>query len=334
MMPVQLQETVFGDRLRREREMRGVSLEELSVATRIPPRYLEAIETEQWELLPGRVFNRGYVRAIAQFIGLSEDDMLADYELASRPALEAAAPPPKAEEPPPRDLTPLYLFVGGCVVLLVLLGVSVHMLRPRVANWLKSKSAHASAAEPLPMPAVPAADSPPPMVADAPAAAPAIIPAAAKTSPAAATPATVASTASSAPTKTSAPAPPPTASKTSVVPAVAPVVAAPVSAANPEANADGTNSAAAGTLQLKVEVTKKTKVMVNGDGRVLVSRSLSPGDTRTFQASDHFDVAAKNPDAVRLELNGHLLPPLVSSAGRWNATLNQDSLKKAAGGPH
>src|ERR1700678_3225961 len=159
MMPVQLQETVFGDRLRREREMRGVSMEELSVATRIPPRYLEAIETEQWELLPGRVFNRGYVRAIAQFLGLGEDDLLADYELASRPALEAAAPPAKPEEPPPRDLTPLYLFVGGCVVILILLGVSVHMLRPRAAHWLHSKSAHAAGVEPLPIPPVPASDS-------------------------------------------------------------------------------------------------------------------------------------------------------------------------------
>jgi cytoskeleton protein RodZ len=330
MMPVQLQETVFGDRLRREREMRGVSMEELSVATRIPPRYLEAIETEQWELLPGRVFNRGYVRAIAQFLGLGEDDLLADYELASRPALEAAAPPAKAEEPPPRDLTPLYLFVGGCVVILVLLGVSVHMLRPRVANWLKSRSTHASAAEPLPMAEVPAPDSALTSAADAPAAAPA-------TMPAAATPTTVAS--ASAPAKISppAPAPPPVANKPSNVPAAAPAVAVTVPVANPVANpvAGGTNSGgSAGTLQLKVEVTKKTKVMVNGDGRVLVSRSLSPGETRTFQASDHFDVAAKNPDAVRLELNGHLLPPLVSSTGRWNVTLNRDSLKKTAGGPH
>jgi hypothetical protein len=96
----------------------------------------------------------------------------------------------------------------------------------------------------------------------------------------------------------------------------------------------GAAAASSGTLELRLEVTKKTKVMVNGDGRVLVSRSLSPGDTRTFQANDHFDVAAKDPGAVRLELNGQVQPPLKASSGRWNVTLNQDSLKKSAGGPH
>lgn len=304
-MPTQVQEALFGEHLKRERELRGVSLEEVSVATRIPARYLDAIESEQWELLPGGVFNRGYVRSIARFLGLGEDDLLAEYELASRPAREAAAPPPKADDPPPRDLTPLYLFVGGCVVVVILLGVSVHMLRPRVANWLKSKSAHAAAAEPLGMPAVASSDTSAAFVAKNPAAAPATIPAVAERKQPAVKPA---------------------------VPAVAAPVAPPVSSV-----AKGTTSAAAGssgTLELKLEVTKKTKVMVNGDGRVLVSRSLGPGETRTFQANDHFDVAAKDPGAVRLALNGQVQPPLKASAGRWNVTLNQDSLKKSAGGPH
>ena len=323
MMPTQVQEALFGEHLKRERELRGVSLEEVSVATRIPPRYLDAIESEQWELLPGGVFNRGYVRAIARFLGLGEDDMLAEYELASRPAREAAAPPPKADDPPPRDLTPLYLFVGGCVVALILFGVSVHMLRPRVANWLKSRSAHAAAAEPLAMPAVPSSDASPAFVAKDPAAAPATIPAAAE----AKKPAVKSTAPASSPASTSRPAPG----------AAVPALAAPVPArAGSVANGTTSTAAAAsvGTLALKLEVIKKTKVMVNGDGRVLVSRSLSPGDTRTFQANDHFDVAAKDPGAVRLELNGQVQPPLKASSGRWNVTLNQDSLKKSAGGPH
>jgi cytoskeleton protein RodZ len=327
-MPAQLQETVFGDRLRREREMRGVSLEEVSVATRIPPRYLEAMETEQWERLPGRVFNRGYVRAIAQFLGVGEDDMLADYELASRPALEAAAPPPKAEEPPPRDLTPLYLFLGGCAVILILLGVSVHMFRPRVTHWLKSKSVHGAAvAEPLPMPAVPA-DATATPAANVPAAAPAATPVAVGTNqPAVKSPARASSAA--------APVPKAVTAKPSAV-AAAPSAALLIPPSSPAAN--GAKSAAAeaagGNLELKIEVMKRTKVMVNGDGRVLVSRVLSPGDTRTFQAQDHFDVAAKDPSAVLLELNGQVQPPLKVSSGRWNVTLNQDSLKKSAGGSH
>ena len=55
--------TPFGEHLKREREMRGVSLEEVSAATRISPRFLEAIENEKWDELPGGVFNRGFIRA-------------------------------------------------------------------------------------------------------------------------------------------------------------------------------------------------------------------------------------------------------------------------------
>jgi len=71
----------FGDNLKREREMRGVSLEEIATATRIAPRFLRAIENEQWEQLPGGVFNRGFVRAVARYLGLDEESIVAEYAL-------------------------------------------------------------------------------------------------------------------------------------------------------------------------------------------------------------------------------------------------------------
>jgi cytoskeleton protein RodZ len=42
---------------------------------------LEAIEKDQWELLPGGVFNRGFIRSIARFLGLDEDSLVAEYAL-------------------------------------------------------------------------------------------------------------------------------------------------------------------------------------------------------------------------------------------------------------
>ena len=59
----------FGERLKREREMREVSLNEVTVATRISVRFLQALENEDWEKLPGGVFNRGFVRAVARYLG-------------------------------------------------------------------------------------------------------------------------------------------------------------------------------------------------------------------------------------------------------------------------
>lgn len=87
----------FGEHLKREREMRGVSLEEIAAATRISTRFLEALEKEQWNELPGGVFNRGFIRSVSRYLGLDEDDMVAEYAIetqqASQPQL---APPPKS----------------------------------------------------------------------------------------------------------------------------------------------------------------------------------------------------------------------------------------------
>ena len=69
----------FGERLRREREMRGVSLDDIAEATKIGTRSLRALEDEHFELLPGGIFNKGFVRAYAKYLGLNEEEMVADY---------------------------------------------------------------------------------------------------------------------------------------------------------------------------------------------------------------------------------------------------------------
>ena len=72
----------FGERLKRERELREVTLEEITQATRIGSRFLGALENEEWDKLPGGVFNRGFVRSIAHYLGLDEEAFLAEYDLA------------------------------------------------------------------------------------------------------------------------------------------------------------------------------------------------------------------------------------------------------------
>lgn len=73
--------TSFGEELRRERELRQVSLREVAEATKINLRYLEALEKNNFEHLPGGVFNRGFVRAYSQFIGIDPDAMVNAYRL-------------------------------------------------------------------------------------------------------------------------------------------------------------------------------------------------------------------------------------------------------------
>jgi cytoskeleton protein RodZ len=87
----------FGERLKRERDMREVSMDELSKSTRISSRFLQALENEDWEKLPGGIFGHGFVRTIARYLGLDEEALLSEYDLARADKL----PPPTAPCAPP-----------------------------------------------------------------------------------------------------------------------------------------------------------------------------------------------------------------------------------------
>lgn len=90
--------------MRREREMRGVSLEEISGSTKIGTRSLKALEEEDFEKLPGGIFNKGFVRAYARFLGLDEEEAVTDFEAAWREHEAANGPVLDVQpEPEPED---------------------------------------------------------------------------------------------------------------------------------------------------------------------------------------------------------------------------------------
>src|ERR1700751_2274248 len=111
----------FGERLKRERELREVTPEEVCKSTRIAPRFLEALENEQWNRLPGGVFGRGFVRSIARYLGLSEEDLLSEYDLARGENSNGA--PAKAERiPAPPKWIPT---LGGVLAVSVRVGLAL-----------------------------------------------------------------------------------------------------------------------------------------------------------------------------------------------------------------
>lgn len=69
----------FGKQLRSERVSRGVELEAISDSTKISSRYLAALEEDQFEQLPGGVFNKGIVRSYARVVGLDEEFWVSRY---------------------------------------------------------------------------------------------------------------------------------------------------------------------------------------------------------------------------------------------------------------
>jgi cytoskeletal protein RodZ len=138
--------TPFGEHLKREREMRGVSIEEVSAATRISTRFLEAMENDQWERLPGGVFNRGFIRSIARFLGLDEDGLVAEYALETHANADVKAPSqPPAEMP--RNWKPAAIALGLIVLLIAGAVLGYHFYGARIAARLHRAPAQSGAAE-------------------------------------------------------------------------------------------------------------------------------------------------------------------------------------------
>lgn len=75
----------FGDGLKREREKKKITLDEVAGSTKISVRMLRALEEEKFDQLPGGIFNKGFVRAYARHLGLDADQAVTDYLAASTP---------------------------------------------------------------------------------------------------------------------------------------------------------------------------------------------------------------------------------------------------------
>lgn len=69
----------IGQDLKRERELRGISLKEIAESTKINIRFLRALEEDQLDVLPGKFFTRGIIRGYAKYLGLEEDSVLNKY---------------------------------------------------------------------------------------------------------------------------------------------------------------------------------------------------------------------------------------------------------------
>jgi cytoskeleton protein RodZ len=69
----------FGENLRRERELRGVDLRDIAEATNISLRFLQALEQDRTDVLPGGIFPKAFVRQYATYLGLDPDRLAAEY---------------------------------------------------------------------------------------------------------------------------------------------------------------------------------------------------------------------------------------------------------------
>ena len=152
----------LGQRLRRAREQRHVSLREISDHTRISMRHLEAIEADDYKALPGGIFNRSFIKAYARQVGFNEQEAL---ELYARTAREHGESPDEVPTSPTRSR--VYMdgesqrspFVTALLSLLIL-GVLILVVYAGLHWYRRTESGPQNAATDANTPAQAPANSP------------------------------------------------------------------------------------------------------------------------------------------------------------------------------
>jgi cytoskeletal protein RodZ len=164
----------LGEELKRRREERGMTLNDISEATRIGTRFLKAIETDNFSILPGGIYTRNFIRSFAEQVGMAEEEAIALYhQQVTGQITEAgapAAPPrraPQPVEPPVHRIPPITyregpsrtnwanIIIGiGIAVFLALIVLAVVKKMEQGSNSDQPQAADESAAQKV--------ESPPP----------------------------------------------------------------------------------------------------------------------------------------------------------------------------
>lgn len=242
----------FGEELRREREIRGISLKEIADSTKVSRRFLEAIERNDHKTLPAPVFTRGFVRQYANYLGLNAEEVVNRYNFAAAgdDRIEKSAhlerlTTPQTPPPPPKKRGIPRARVDGNIAIIALIVVALAGVSWWAMNRKRVEGERARAA-----------DS----------------------------------------TAVAAPAPAHTAAAATTPPPAA--TAAPVSAPTE-------------VLRLTMDITAKSWVVLEADGKTVINDELHRGDHKTFEAKDGFRFRTiGNAAGVSLMLNNVQVPPL------------------------
>jgi cytoskeleton protein RodZ len=151
-------DTGIGPTLREARNRRKVDLSEVEAAIKIRVRYLQAMENEEWDALPGGAYTRGFIRTYASYLGLDGERLADDYRRATGPPGGERAP--KRVEPVPtarrrrRPLVSSRLAIAAvCLVLVaVVIGIALaggndgsSSSSTAASNGTKARKKHAQA---------------------------------------------------------------------------------------------------------------------------------------------------------------------------------------------
>ncbi len=120
--------STIGENLKRERELRDISVEEIAEFTKILPRFIRSLEENKFDDLPAGVFTRGFIRAYSQFIGVNGDDMVNIY-LQQIQKQDSILIEETEEEPESGMTSHILLFAAISIVLVAVVSVVLYLSR-------------------------------------------------------------------------------------------------------------------------------------------------------------------------------------------------------------
>jgi cytoskeletal protein RodZ len=133
----------IGEQFRLAREQRGIGLRDISDQTRISVRYLEAIESNDFDRLPGGVFTRSFIKAYARCVGYDEREAIEGYmrylrEHGDSAANEVATTPihSKVYTETPATRSPVLTVFLAILILALLTGAALTAL-----HWFQKRAA-------------------------------------------------------------------------------------------------------------------------------------------------------------------------------------------------
>ncbi len=141
----------LGSSLREARVRRGIELAQVAAETRIRRRYLQALEDERFELLPGSVYAKGFLRAYADYLGLESQLFVDEYN--ARFSADTTPPVPPQLKLPPRPLR--RYGIAATVLPLALAGALLAWQLSRSSPRPARSPATSAAAAGAPAPATP-----------------------------------------------------------------------------------------------------------------------------------------------------------------------------------
>ena len=119
-----------GQELKKERELRGVSLKEIADTTKINIRYLRALEEDNFDMIPGNFFIKSIIKAYAGYIGLDEDVVLDHFHHTIQTKKEEIEEQPREKIPPtevPRKFK-LFLRIAGYSIIFITAFIIIYFL--------------------------------------------------------------------------------------------------------------------------------------------------------------------------------------------------------------